>query len=299
MTIYLAISQEETANLLTSRLHLYNLQPKIWDQEVWEQTKNPRSLDSYKTVTSEVDLLITDQELTLKHPQLRVLRLEIDLKIPGDEDLLYQLSTSFCASTPEAAKAINPLVIVVGVTGKSGVTRLVTHPRLTSFTNSQTNREATRLIRVNLLEDPSFSERLRIPFTTVTWQGEETAVDFIPQRLPTGEVVIDADFFKTAPADKLAKILRTLATQAPVVVDAGRLSAATIHLAKESDAQLVVATTKHGYCRLFKRLKLLPLFFQMCRRCLTVEQLQQKWNLTLITSWKELRNLLERKDAVK
>lgn len=288
MAIYLAINQHEIETRVSSRLHLYNLSPQLWNET---------------TQAENHDLLITDHEMTVASPSPQILRLGVDLLIPGDEDLLFHLSTEFLAPESSTAKndrkPIYPLLILVGATGKSGVTRLVTHPRLLPLRNLRPVPDKTQLIRVNLVEDPSFTQRLKTPYTLVTWQGEATAADFIPQRLPTGEVVIDADFFNQAPLEKTAQILQHLATWAPVIVDAGRLTVTNLYLAQNSGAQLLLVCPLQRKIGIRSLWLLLTKGIQAWRSYTNAQQLQEKWQLPLVGNWQELRQRLEQPHAAK
>ncbi|MDO5060013.1 MAG: hypothetical protein Q4D73_00080 [Actinomycetaceae bacterium] len=282
MAIYLAINQQETETQVSSRLHLYNLAPQPWTDT---------------TQADSSDLLITDQQMAVGSASPRILRLGVDLQIPGDEDLLFCLSTELSTTASLTAKSTGkptyPLLILVGATGKSGVTRLVTHPRLLPLKKLRTAANKTQLIRVNLIEDPSFTQRLQTPYTLVTWQGEATAADFIPQRLPAGEVVIDADFFNQAPSEKTAQILQHLANWAPVIVDAGRLTVTNLHLAQNSGGQLLLVCPvqwKSGIRGLWRRL---TTGIQARRSYANAQQLQEKWQLPLVSNWQELHQRLE------
>lgn len=265
MKIYLAHSNATRRELITQRLKLYNLPAEL---ATLSTVTDSVSLDAEKSLLliDQAETVTTDLTEILKLPWKKILRLGVDLELPGEEPLLYEILSRLLHPTRYS------LILLTSGKSKSGCTKLATHPRLMSL---QPRTTKPTLIRVNLLEDPQFRQRVKTPHTHLTWPAETDLKGIITEYLPAGEIVIDGGKECSAPSDKkyLAQILCQLSHTAPTVVDAGRISAELNELAVATNAKIL-------------------LIDQRWKTAAETKLLAQKWEIPIIRSYRRIRELL-------
>lgn len=294
MRIQLAIQNPRLQAIVENRLDLYNLPDNNLPATADNTPEN--SPDPTNTI------LITDQNLT-PQPNQRLIRLGVDLQLPGDETLFHQLLTN-----PPQGRY--PLVFVASARGRSGATSLVTHPRLAplraapalgkpvlsaSLPSAPALSQSTQrvsLIRVNLVDDPSFSARLTIPHTRLLWDETLTSADFALERLPAGELTLDTDATHNPPWPVLPEILSRLAAAAPVVVDAGRVGLPLEQLAQRCQAEVVVACA--GRFQWFPYSFLRSNFRHSNFPRAEIQTIAQKWGYPTVSRWQTVRAMLQK-----
>lgn len=280
MQIHLYIQTATLRTQVENRLHLYNLATQISPPETPVKPGDIIITDDGSENTKNADKNRKASLGVLGKENLpegtRIIRLGLDLTLPEDETLFHRLLT-----TPPTQQY--PLILVASARGRSGATHLVTHPRITPtprrLPQQPTGKGTLKipLIRINLLDDPTFAARLTTPFTRILWDETISDPNFVSERFPAGELIIDTDIKHNPPWKLLPEILPRLAAIAPVVVDAGRLTAPLVTLAEETNAQLVIATRPGIFPRA------------------TVKATAQKWQLPTISHWKPLKNLLSQR----
>lgn len=264
MKIYLQSQNPQHRQNLEQILELYNL-----PHEICPLTENHEHINYQKHICLS-DEKETRKTLTQK-PWKHYLRLDVDLHLPADAPLIYELLNQ--QNQPK-----HPLVILSNARGQSGCTYLATYPY-------QLKNGA--IIRINLLEDPTFTQRLSTEYTLIPWPKQPQKINLMPELLPDGEIVFDADWFTSAPSEnnEIVNLLTQLRARAPVLVDAGRISKNLITIAQRTHATLLLADTRRKWGRR--------------KPAATTQTLAKKWHVTIAKTPAEILEQLTPETAAK
>lgn len=171
-------------------------------------------------------LEITDRGGAARSYSHSVVRLGVDVRLPEDDEILLSLIDQTLSSTRVA-----PVLCVLGASGRTGVTATVV--RLVSR-----YRGSLPLTTIDLCDDPQFPARLDVcaqPPRILTWQAVDSEHGSALTRLGKESIAIVSSAQCPPPAqptDWVAAIRR----RGPVLIDAGRYSAAVASMVRELNA---------------------------------------------------------------
>lgn len=189
---------------------------------------------------------------------MRVVRLGVDVRIPGEEAEFLRIVEGAAPKTP------HPVFVFAGAAGGVGTTSLIAAvaKRFARKELSQTQRKPSRarnLFVLNLVEEPTLSlaiAKFDPRVLTLDWDDIDLSGDLLTVRIPPGMVLISGTAQTSPPPlAALKQMVKTLSQAGPVLIDTGRFSTETATFCAETDASLALVTRKHDKASQYAQLK--------------------------------------------
>lgn len=174
----------------------------------------------------------------------RLVRLGVDVRIPGEEQLLLRIVES------ALRRSSHGVYVFTGVAGGVGTTSAALWMLKELVRADYANAFVLDLvddvtIRFALATDPDFTTQKSKQPTILAWDEATVEDDIVTARIPPGVLaVLPAKTCMPPPAGAVAPMVRTLSKVGPVVIDAGRLNVDAFELAKTVDAHLILVGSR-------------------------------------------------------
>ena len=192
---------------------------------------------TWESVVDAPDVLITDAVVIgALAPQTRLVRLGVDVRIPGEEAHLLRIVESAHRGY------VFPVYVFSGLSGGVGTTTAALQ-----MLNGLGKLDLEHLFVLDLVDDMAIRFQLAQdrpttkPPTILSWDEVTIDDDVVTARIPRGLLAVLPSHASGPPAIlEIESLVGTLAKVGPTVIDAGRFHADTVQLCQSVGAHLVL-----------------------------------------------------------